>query len=126
MPPASQLLRGKGKHREGEEILQEKLEQHIARHKEDVARLNATSSASLQKLTEQLAAKETQIKSLRAKSIASAITRVGTNSQPKPSEKKLAGGTSRVTKKRLAERPPSFFRQEMREDSSTSNPTFPL
>jgi hypothetical protein len=96
-------LEKKRKHREGEEILQEKLEQQIAKHKEEVALLNATSLTSLQKLTDQLAAKETLIRSLRAKSIARTITRVGTSSQPKPFKKKLASGASKVIKKRLAD-----------------------
>jgi hypothetical protein len=96
-------LERKRKHREGDEILQEKLDKQIAKHKEEVALLNATSLTSLQKLTDQLAAKETLIRSLRAKSRAKAITQVGTSSRPKPFEKKLASGTSRVTKKWLAD-----------------------
>lgn len=92
----------KRKHRDNEEILEDKLEQQIAKHKEEVIISKATSIASLQKLTAQLAEKETLIRSLRAKNIAKAITRVGTDIDNEPARKKLAGGQSRSTKKRLA------------------------
>jgi hypothetical protein len=92
----------KRKHRDNEDILQDRLEQQIARHKEEITILNATSLASLQKLTAQLAEKETLIRSLRAKNIAKTITRVGTDTDTEPARKKLAGGQSTSTKKRLA------------------------
>jgi septal ring factor EnvC (AmiA/AmiB activator) len=56
----------KRKHRDNKEILQDKLEQQIAKHKEEVTILKATSIASLQKLTAQLAVKETLIRSLKS------------------------------------------------------------
>lgn len=101
--PAGQRKR---KHREGEEILQEKLDQQSARHKEEVALLTA-ASANLQNIKDQLAAKETIIRSLRAKSIASAITKISSESEPP--KKKLAGGNSKITRKRLADTLQAFL-----------------
>jgi hypothetical protein len=117
LPQANQLWK------ERENI--EKLEQQIAKHKEEVALLNATSLTSLQKLTYQLAAKETLIKSLRAKSIARTITRVGTSSQPKPFKINKLVGPLRSPRKGL-QTFSKLSRQKVREGSSAANPTLPF
>jgi hypothetical protein len=53
--------------REAEEVLQEKLDNHIAEHKEEVKKLKAASSTALHFLNAQLAQKTTLIRSIRAK-----------------------------------------------------------
>jgi hypothetical protein len=99
---------GKRKRSESEEELHNQLRKQAAEHKEHIARLQSESAETLANLNKKLAEKETLIRSLRAKSHLPAT-------EPAPIvpslNRRLLGGKTQKTKKRLADVLQTFIDQ---------------
>jgi hypothetical protein len=110
----------KKKHRASEESMQAKLDKHIAEHKEEVTNLKAINSSTLQSLQVQIAEKDRLVRSLRAQ------LRIQATNQTQPSaaqglvqppSRKLLGGNTRVTKKKLSDTLQNFLERRYEQEA---------
>jgi hypothetical protein len=117
---ATQPARERKRKREEVDILQEKLNTIIVEHKTIVADLKSSSETTLHNLSTQLAEKDTIIRRLRAKTRVQNPTADPATEVPTAPVRKLLGGESRVTKKKLATVLQSFFDRRFEKEAQAS------